>query len=421
LKLNLLNETTNASTHKAEKLSVKDGLEAHHLGVVGSNRRLIMLMLRRTYKFRLYPTKAQIAALEFQLSECCRLYNAALQERREAYALEKKSIKLYDQTYQLKEIFADGDSQILGFSTAWYVLDRVDKAFKAFFKRVRERKGRAGFPRFKSFRRFDSFEWQANDNAITKGGKLRVQKMGEFKIKLHREIEGTVKHASVKSEAGKWYACLSAEVKAAPLPASLAEVGLDVGLSAFATLSDGAEINNPRYYKEAQAKFRRAQRSVSRRKRGGNGRRKAILLLQRAHAYVRNQRSDFHHKVSRWIVDGNGLIAVEDLNIKGLASGMLAKSITDAGWGYFLTMIAYKAESAGRVFVRVDPRGTSQRCVCGAEVRKELKDRRHDCSACGLSVSRDHASAMEILRLGKSLAALTCPATECVAAEESSP
>ena len=376
-------------------------------------------MTRKTYKFRLYPTKAQAELLERQLYECCRLYNAALQERRDAYRLERKSIKLYDQTYQLKEIFAEGDSGILGFSAAWHVLDRVDKAFKAFFRRVKEGKGKTGFPRFKSARRFDSFDWQVSRGShVAKNGKLRILKMGECKIKLHRPIEGTVKHASVKREAGKWYACLSVEYEAEPLPPSAGEVGLDVGLSSFVTLSDGSEIDNPRYYKEAQKELRRAQRKVARRKKGSQGRRAAVLLLQKAHAHVRNQRADFHHKISRWVINNHGFIAAEDLNIKGLSGGILAKSVRDAGWGYFLNQLAYKAESAGRVFVKVDPRGTSQRCVCGAEVRKELKDRWHGCTACGLSVSRDHASAMEILRLGKSLAASTSPVAECVAAEE---
>lgn len=365
-------------------------------------------MIHKTFRYRLYPTKAQAEALTVQLGEACRLYNAALQERRDAWRLERKSIGFYDQCYQLKEILNEGHSEIRGFSAAVQVLHRVNKTFAAFFSRV-QKKQKAGFPRFKSHRRFDSFEWQVDPriNSPLASGKLRIPQLGLFKVKLHRPVEGTIKHASVKREGGRWFVSLSVECEAKPLPECSATVGIDVGLTAFATLSDGTEFENPRYYKAAQAKLRRVQRKVSRRKKGGNRRRKAVQLLQRAHAHVRNQRADFHHKVSRALVDNYGLIAVEDLNIKGLAGGMLAKSVADAGWGYFLNMIAYKAESAGRMFVKVDPRGTSQRCVCGAEVRKELKDRRHDCVSCGLSVSRDHASAMEILRVAQTLQSVT--------------
>jgi putative transposase len=198
-------------------------------------------------------------------------------------------------------------------------------------------------------------------------------------------------------------------------------VGVDVGLSSFATLSDGSEIPNPRYYEEAQKKLRIAQRKVARRRRGSNRRKKAVLLLQRAHQYTKNQRADFHHKISRWLVNSYGLIAVEDLNIKGLAQSNLAKQITDAGWGMFLDKIAYKAESAGRRFFRVNPSGTSQNCSgCGHKQVKSLSVRVHKCDSCGLELGRDHNAAINILRLGLSLAALTCPTGESVAAEKAS-
>ena len=138
---------------------------------------------------------------------------------------------------------------------------------------------------------------------------------------------------------------------------------------------------------------------MARRKRGGSNRKKAVRELQAAHAHVRNQRADFHHKVSRWLVCRFGLIVVEDLNVRGLAAGMLAKSVNDAGWSSFIDKLAYKAEEAGRVLMKVDPRGTSQRCICGASVPKTLSQRWHECQACGLSAARDHVSAQEILRL----------------------
>jgi len=196
---------------------------------------------------------------------------------------------------------------------------------------------------------------------------------------------------------------LSVEREAKPLPANSESVGVDVGLSAFATLSDGTEVDNPRYYREAQKQLRTAQRKVARRKKGSHRRRKAVQLLQRAHAHIRNQRADFQHKISRWLVNEYGLIAVEDLNVKGLASGMLAKSVSDAGWGMFLEKIAYKAANAGRRFFRVNPNGTTQLCSnCGSHCPKDLSQRVHSCS-CGLELGRDHNAALNILKLGLGL------------------
>jgi putative transposase len=202
---------------------------------------------------------------------------------------------------------------------------------------------------------------------------------------------------------GKWYACFSVIVPdPLPLPETGNATGIDVGITSFAVLSDGTTIKNPRYYQTAQAKLRRAQRRVSRRKRTSNRRRKAVEQLVRVHHHIKNQRSDFHHQVARKLINRYDVLAYENLNIKGLARSILAKPIADVGWGRFLATLSDKAAEAGRELVRVDPRGTSQRCICGAFVRKTLRDRWHACLACQLSISRDHASALEILRLGLS-------------------
>jgi len=366
-------------------------------------------VILKTFKYRLYPTKRQAKILNGQLAEACRLYNAALQERRDAWKLEHKSIKFYDQTYQLKEIRAGGDLALPIYDIAHDVLARVDKAFKAFFRRLNERKGKAGFPRFKSAKRYDSLTHPHGGQSckIIEGRKLRFSGIGLLRIKLHRPLAGRPKTVTIKREAGRWFATFICECEPNPLPQCAAKVGIDVGLTAFATLDDGTEIENPRYFREAQARLRRAQRKVARRKKGSSRRRKAVQLLQRVYAHVRNQRADFQHKISRWLVNEHGLIAVEDLNVKGLAASKLAKSVRDAAWSSFFYKLAYKAENAGRQFVKVDPRGTSQRCPCGASVPKELSQRRHKCDSCGLDVGRDRASAMEILRLGLSLQAVT--------------
>ncbi len=367
-------------------------------------------VVKKNFKYRLYPSAAQTIALDTQLAEACRLYNAALQERRDAYRMAGKSLNYCDQANQLKDIRAAGDLGLVNAQCAQDVLRRLDKAFKAFFTRIK-RGQTPGYPRFRSASRYDSitFPTYGDGAKLLDNGKLRVQGVGQVKLKLHRPIEGAIKTVTVKREAGRWYAVFSVECEPKPLPPSTEKAGLDVGLRAFATLSDGTEIENPRYYKEAQASLRRAQRKVARRKRGGNNRKKAVRELQRAHKHVRNQRADFAHKLARTLVVTFGLIVIEKLNVKGLAGGMLAKSVNDAGWSSFTAMLMYKEAEASRALVQVDPRGTSQRCVCGAPNPKPLSQRWHHCKICGLSVPRDHSSALEILRLGLSMLGGTWP------------
>lgn len=354
---------------------------------------------RLTYKYRLYPTKAQAAFLDGQLREACDLYNCALQERIGAWKTCRKSINYYDQANQLKAMRADGCITLSNFSCCQDVLRRVDKTFKAFFGRVK-RGATPGFPRYRSSRRYDSITFPSYGDGcrLLDSGKLRVQGAGQIKVALHRPLEGKVKVVTIKREASRWFVCFSVEQDQKMLPESSAAVGIDVGLTNFAVMSDGTTVPNPRCYRKAQAKLRVAQRRVARRKKGSNRRRKAVLQLQRAHVHVRNQRADFHHKLSCQIVNSFGLIAVEDLNVKGLAGGILAKSVHDAGWSSFIEMISYKAANAGRELVKVDPRGTSQTCTCGERVRKTLSDRWHECPACGLSAGRDHVSAQVILQ-----------------------
>lgn len=363
--------------------------------------------MRKTFTYRLYPTRNQEGALTEQLAEACRLYNAALQERRDAYKRLGRSITYYDQANQLKSIRAESGCTLVNFSACQDVLRRVEKTFQAFFRRIKAGQ-KAGYPRFKSRWRFDSYTFPSyGDGCRLKEARLYLQGVGQIKVKLHRPVDGVIKTITVKRECGTWYACFSVEGATEPLPDIDTRTGLDVGLTAFATLDTGREIENPRYYRTAQARLRLAQRRVARRKRGGKNRRKAVVLLQKAHARVKNQRADFHHKVARALVNTYGIIAVEDLNIKGLASGMLAKSVNDAGWAAFIAKLTYKAAEAGRRLVHVDPRGTSQACLCGAPVPKTLGQRWHQCEACGLSAARDHVSAQLILGLGLSLLGLT--------------
>jgi putative transposase len=354
--------------------------------------------MKLTYKYRLYPTDAQVDFLNGELREACSLYNAALEERIGAYKTCHKSINYYDQANQLKAMRADGCLTLTNFSCCQDVLRRVNKTFAAFFARCK-RGDKPGFPRFKSHRRYDSITFPSYGDGcrLLDNGKLRVQGAGHIKVRLHRPLEGKVKTVTIKRQAGNWFVCFAVECEAKPLPINHAEIGIDVGLTHFATFSDGTTVENPRHYKKAQAKLRVAQRRVARRKKGSNRRRKAVQILQRAHLHVRNQRADFHHKLSRDIVNRFGLIAVEDLNIKGMASGILAKGIHDVGWAQWFRFTDYKAESAGRQFVKKNPYRTSQECTCGTSVPKTLGQRWHLCTVCGLSLPRDHVSAQVIL------------------------
>jgi putative transposase len=228
---------------------------------------------------------------------------------------------------------------------------------------------------------------------------------------MHRKLKGEIKTLTIQGENGRWYACFSCVVAPEPLPTVDNSIGIDVGLETFATLSTGGTISN-----QAQKRLRRAQRKVARRKKGSNRRRKAVTILAQVHKDVFNARNDFQHKESTKLIRGYGTIFVEDLHIKGLSRGLLAKSVHDASWASFLDKLFYKAEHAGRRFVQVDPRGTSQRCPCGADNPKMLSDREHVSTECGLVTTRDHASALEIQRLGLSLQASTKPeVTVCVA------
>jgi putative transposase len=364
-------------------------------------------MARKTFKFRLYPNRQQRERFTQTLDVCRELYNAGLQERIAAWK-NRTPVKAFDQINQLPDIkelrpdVASVFSQVLQDT-----LRRLDKTYKAFFGQL-QRGQKAGFPRFKGCHRYNSFTYPQSGFALN--GKLQLSKIGNIKIKQHRPIVGEVKTLTLRREAGNWYACFSVEYTPTILPRNGKAVGMDVGLESFATLSDGRQIKNPRYYQKAQKQLRRAQRKVARRANKKSKRRgKAIVLLQKAHAHVRSQRKDFQHKLAYQLVQNFGRIVVEDLNIKGLAQAMLSKAVHDVGWTSFLNMLEYKAENAGRQVLKVDPRYSSQECpACHAIKKKSLGERVHQCE-CGLTVHRDHAAALLILGRGLRLHAQTKP------------
>ena len=360
--------------------------------------------MRRAFKYRLWTNTNQERELSIMLESHRRLYNQCLEQRKTAYETEQRTVKYTEQSAWFKtERLASPFFARLNFSSAQATMRRLQRSFENFFRRVNNGE-KPGYPRFKGRDRFDSFTFPAYGDGIRllDSDRLRVQHVGLIRVKLHRPVEGKIKTVTLKREAGKWYAVFSCELPDVPVADNgKPAVGVDVGLESFLTTSDGEPVPNPRYLKDALPNLRRVSRAVSRKKKGGSNRRKAVRRLQKVHARVRNLRREHHHQVALKLVLAYGLIAVESLNIKGmLRNGRLARAISDVAWGGFLNVLQCKAEGAGVRFVAVDPRGTSQECVCGQEVRKGLSDRWHCCPRCGLSLHRDVVSAKVILARG---------------------
>lgn len=376
--------------------------------------------MRKAFLYRLYPHKAQSDKLYGLLNTARHLYNAALQERRDAWKAHHKSLNYYDQANELKELReCFPDVAQLNFSATQDMLRRLDKSFKDFFRRVKIGE-KPGYPRFKGRDQFSSITFPTYGDGIKiRDSKLYIQNVGLVKVKMHRSLEGKVNTVTIKNACGKWYAIFSNTVEIEPLPISNKQVGIDVGLESFAVTSDGECIENPRYLRKSQEELRVAQRKVSRRKKGSYNRRKAVKLLAKQHLKISNQRKDFLHKVARNIVNAYGYIAAEKLQIGNmLGNHCLARSISDASWGDFLDILSCKAEYAGRKFTQVNPNGTSQICSnCGIKVPKNLRVRIHNCPNCGISLHRDYNSALNILTLGRSVWGVTWENTPCVPQE----
>ena len=354
-------------------------------------------MAKQTYRYRIFPSKAQTTRLNATLALCCELYNAALQERRDAYRTERKSISFCSQSAQLPEIKAvRKDVTTVHSQVLQDVLRRVDKAFQNFFRRVKERKEKAGFPRFRSRARYDSFTYPQSGFALN--GKLRLGKIGDVRIKLHRPVEGKIKTLTItRCATGKWFACFSVEIEAQPLPKNDQAVGVDVGLTHFATLSTGETVANPRFFREEQDALAKAQRKLNAEK--GRARRK---IVARIHERISFRRHNFAHQLSRSLVNRFGLIVFEDLNIRGLVKNHhLAKSIADAAWGQLFQFTNYKAGNAGGACKQIDSRNTSKvTACCGALVEVTLSDRVIHCPKCHSTNDRDFNASLNIRARG---------------------
>jgi putative transposase len=358
----------------------------------------------KAYKYRIYPTKSQRTTMNRTLDLCRWTYNQTLAHRKDSWEKEGKSVSKYETHNLLPDWKSDKPELSEVFSqTLQNVQERVDLALKAFFRRVKAGE-KPGYPRFRGRGWYDSFTYPQKGFKLD-SGKLTLSKIGDIKIKLHRQIKGKIKSLTIRrATTGKWFACFSVELEDLPKPPwkDGSIVGIDVGLTSFATLSNGEKIPNPRFFREEESELARVQRKLSKAVKGTPERKAALKVVERVHERIANKRYEFAHQVSRGLVNRFGLIAFEDLNIKNmLQNHCLAKSISDVAWNMLVTVTSYKAANAGSIVVLVDPRNTSKMCSrCGILVEKTLADRVHNCSECGLSTDRDWNAAINILRLG---------------------
>ncbi len=352
----------------------------------------------RTYKFRIEPTKEQREKINETLMYCRWLYNALLEQRITAYKRCDVSLTFYSQKKELPtlkkvcEEYKSVHSQVLQ-----NVVERLDKTYQAFFRQLKQGE-KTGFPRFKGMNRYHSFTYPQSGFSL-EGKYITLSKVGTIRIKLHRQMQGTIKTCTVISKNGRYYVCLSCEIET-QTQSTGKMIGVDLGLKHLAITSDGDFHHAPKYLRKSERQLKKLQRVVSRRKKGSSRRKKAMALLAKKHEYIANQRRNNAHQVARQLVNRYDLIVFEDLKITNMVKNHhLAKSIVDAGWNQLVQFTTYKAESAGKHVVLVDPRNTSQQCSnCDEIVKKTLAVRTHRCPSCGFECDRDVNAAKNILK-----------------------
>jgi putative transposase len=358
--------------------------------------------MRKAFQYRVYPTAKQERLLNQMLEECRWVFNQTLALRKDAWEQRQESISLYQSNALLPEWKRRRPSLTMVYSQVLQdVQERVDLAFKAFFRRVKAGE-KPGYPRFRGKGRYDSLTYPQFGFSLEKGS-IKAAKIGTVKAVIHRPLEGKMKALTLRRRpTGKWYACFSCEVEPEPLPPSEKAVGIDVGLESFATLSTGDKIANPHFFRTDEKALAKAQRKLSKAEKGTPERAHRRKAVSHIHERIANRRKDFAHKLSRNLVNDFGIIVFEKLNGKAmLKNHCLAKSIADASWQQLVQFTSYKAEWAGRKVILVDPRNTSRRCSrCGTLVDKDLSCRIHSCPICGLVLDRDLNASYNILALG---------------------
>ena len=358
----------------------------------------------KSFRFRIFPSKAQTTKLAQTLNLCRFLYNSALQERRDAYKLNRISLNYYTQANQLKEIketnpeYKDVHSQV-----SQDVLKRVDKAFQNFFRRVKSQKEKAGFPRFQNKFRYNSFTFAQNGFSLF-DNKLTLSKIGKVKIKLHRQIVGKVKTLTIRRDScGNWFAYFVVETAKEILEKTFKSVGVDLGLTTFATLSDGVKTENPKFLKHDAQRLATAQRRLSLQPKGTKERHQKRKIIAKIHSRIKNRRTNFAHQTSRFFVNNYDLIFFENLSVKKMMQDSnYAFGIADAAWNQTVQFTQYKAECADKTVGTVNPRGTSQTCrICGhCEPANRQTQATFVCLKCHHTENADANASKNILRLG---------------------
>jgi len=347
----------------------------------------------KTYRFKLNPTKAQAQSFAQWLGSCRYVYNLCLDYKKQLYTDHSINISKNDIQKEISGIAKDVDwigqvhSQILQ-----EVTDRLFKAYDGFFK------GK-GFPKFAKKGVYSSFTFKQGVKLHQNTNTVQLPKIGKVKYRKSQTVEGTIKTANISKQANGWYINLACEVDIEPLPRNTNVVGLDVGIKSFVVTSDGVVFDNPKHLYQYQKRLTKAQRSVSRKKKGSANRKKAVQKLAKIHLKVRNTRKDFQHKKSIQLIRENQTIVVEDLKVSNLLKNhKLAKSISNCGWHGFTQMLEYKAKWYGRTFIRVAPQYTSQDCSqCGNRNSElTLADREWTCSSCNTVHDRDVNAALNI-------------------------
>jgi putative transposase len=356
----------------------------------------------RVFKYRLYPKIRQTRNLFRVLNGARHLYNMALAEHRYVWEIQGRSATDHELRQLAKHYRAKMPyGQQMFSQTAQSVIRQMYLAFQAFYRRVKAGET-PGYPRFKAATQFNSVLFnQYGAGVKIDGRRLKLYGIGRVAVRWHRPLEGRIKTVRLLHKAGQWFALFTCQL---PTPESLPKagraIGIDVGISALITTSDGKKVPHPHFYRAAQQRLRVLQRSFERKRKGGRNRHKAMLKVQRQHGHTANQRRDVLHKLTFTLVQHYDMIGVEKLKITNMVRNThLSKSILDAGWGLFKQLLTSKAASAGREVVFVNPANTSRTCsACGVKfVKLDLSVRWVDCQ-CGLSLDRDHNAAINILK-----------------------
>ncbi len=354
------------------------------------------------HKFRLYPHKQQEANLLETLELCRQTYNSLLNELNRQKIIDRSQIQsiIPDMKIcypRLKKVYS---------KTLQYENYRLFSNLRA-LSQLKKKGKKIGRLRPKGKGWFKTFTYnQSGFKLITTGKRcqtLHLSKIGNIPIRCHRNIKGKIKQITIKREAsGKWFVSIAEETSKESPQLKLINkvVGIDVGLMDIVYDSEGNKISNPRHLKKHSERLALLQKKMSKKKKGSNNRNKMRIRLTRQYEKLVNSRNDFLHKISRYYVDNYDAIGMEDMIITDMVDNRFAKHILDASWGKLRQYIAYKAERAGKLYVPVDYKGTTQRCSqCEKEVTKDLSERMHKCPFCGLEVPRDYNSALDIKRL----------------------